>query len=77
MPGRYAAGTEVPSDKSRTEIERTLRRYGAAAFAYGWEENTAHVAFKLSGRQIRFRLPLPAVYARQAMPALLAGSADA
>lgn len=37
----------------------TLRRYGATAFAYGWEENTAHVAFKLSGRQIRFRLPLP------------------
>ena len=27
--GRYAAGTEVSTDKSKTEIERTLARYGA------------------------------------------------
>ena len=27
--GRYAAGTEVPTDKPKTEIERTLARYGA------------------------------------------------
>ena len=59
MTGRYAAATEVPSDRSRTEIERTLRRYGATAFAYGWEGATAHVGFKLAGRQIRFTLPLP------------------
>ncbi|HZR50148.1 MAG TPA: hypothetical protein VFB06_11570 [Streptosporangiaceae bacterium] len=59
MPGRYAAGTEVSSDKSRTEIERTLRRYGATAFAYSWEGNQAQVAFKLGDRHIRFRLPLP------------------
>lgn len=59
MAGRYAASTEVSSDKSRTEIERTLRRYGATAFTYGWEDTTAQVMFKLDGRQIRFRLPLP------------------
>lgn len=56
---KYAAGTEVPSDRSRSEIERTLRRYGASAFAYGWEGDRAQVAFKLAGRQIQFRLPLP------------------
>lgn len=56
---RYAATTEVPSDRSRSEIERTLRRYGAAAFAYGWEGNHAQVGFKLAGRQIKFILPLP------------------
>lgn len=56
---RYAAGTEVSSDRSRSEIERTLRRYGATAFAYAWEGETAQVAFKLAGRQIQFRLPLP------------------
>lgn len=56
---RYAASTEVSSDRSRSEIERTLRRYGASAFAYAWEGETAQIAFKLDGRQIRFRLPLP------------------
>ena len=39
MAGRYAAQTEVSSDRSRAEIERTLRKYGATAFAYGWEGN--------------------------------------
>lgn len=58
MP-RYAANTEVPSDRSRAEIERTLRRYGASAFAYGWEGNRAQIGFKLADRQIRFMLPLP------------------
>lgn len=58
MP-RYAAQTEVSSDRSRSEIERTLRRYGASAFAYGWEGDMAQVGFKLADRQIRFRLPLP------------------
>lgn len=56
---RYAANTEVSSDRSRSEIERTLRRYGATAFAYAWEGQMATIAFKLADRQIRFRLPLP------------------
>src|SRR5580700_3227660 len=56
---RYAASTEVSSDRSRSEIERTLRRYGATAFAYGWEGNMAQIGFKLASRQIKFRLPLP------------------
>lgn len=57
--GRYAEGTEVPSDRSRSEIERTLRRYGATAFAYAWEGDSAQIAFRLSSLHIRFRLPLP------------------
>jgi hypothetical protein len=56
---RYAAQTEVSSDRSRSEIERTLRRYGATAFAYGWEGNRAQIGFKLADRQIKFTLPLP------------------
>lgn len=58
----YAAGTDVPSDRSRAEIERTLKRYGARAFAYAWEEDDAPVAtiaFRLADRQVRMRLPLP------------------
>jgi hypothetical protein len=56
---RFAANTDVSSEKSRSEIERTLTRYGATAFMYGWEGEAAAVAFHANGRRIRFRLPLP------------------
>jgi hypothetical protein len=35
--GRYAEGTDVPVDRSRSEIERVLQRYGASGFGYSWE----------------------------------------
>jgi hypothetical protein len=56
---RYAERTTVPSDASRNEIERTLRRYGANAFAYGWEANQATIIFAMADRRIRFNLPMP------------------
>ncbi len=56
----YAANTDVSSDKSRSEIERTLTRYGADQFMYGWQEGGAVVGFRMEGRMIRFLLPLPA-----------------
>ena len=31
----YAQQTQVSTDKSRAEIERTLQRYGADQFMYG------------------------------------------
>lgn len=37
---RYAAGTAVPMERSRLEVERTLQRYGASGFAYAWEHRT-------------------------------------
>jgi hypothetical protein len=37
---RYASGTSVTQDRSRTEIEQTLVRYGASAFMYGTETNS-------------------------------------
>jgi hypothetical protein len=55
----YAANTEVPVERSRAEIERTLERYGATAFAYGWDRARAQIEFAASGRRIRFVLPLP------------------
>lgn len=58
MP-RYAADTSVSSDQSRAEIERTLRRYGADQFVYGWQMDKAMVGFSMEGRQIRFILPMP------------------
>ncbi len=56
---RYAVNTEVTSDRSRSEIESTLRRYGAMKFAYGWTDEEATVLFELVGRRVLFRLPLP------------------
>jgi hypothetical protein len=56
---RYAEGTVVSTEASRNEIERTLKRYKADAFAYGTEGNKASVMFRMAGRQIRFILTLP------------------
>lgn len=56
---RYAANTEVSSDRSRAEIETTLRRYGASAFSYGWDARAAAIMFEIGQRRMRFRLPLP------------------
>lgn len=61
----YASETTVDSAKSRAEIERTLTRYGAESFSYGWEAGRAAIAFVADGRQIRFVLPLPDKNLRQ------------
>jgi hypothetical protein len=58
MP-RYAANTEVSSTRSRDEIERTLTRYGADQFMYGWQDGSAVIAFRANDRRVRFILPLP------------------
>ena len=56
---RYAAQTEVSAARSRDEIERTLRRYGADQFMYGWESGRAVLGFRMDGRHVRFVLPMP------------------
>jgi hypothetical protein len=65
MSERYAARTEVSTDKSRAEIERTLMRYGADGFVYGWEGNRAMIAFRMKGRRIQFELLLPDKYDKE------------
>lgn len=55
----YAENTSVPADRSRAEIERTLQRYGASQFMYGYDEQHSMVAFAMAGRQVRFVLPMP------------------
>ena len=56
---KYAESTEVPADRSRAEIERTLERYGATGFMYGWQAQQAVVAFQVHGKMLRFIVPLP------------------
>jgi hypothetical protein len=55
----YANKTEVSSDRSRQEIERTLARWGADSFAYMTSRGHAQVAFEYDRKRIRFVLPLP------------------
>ena len=55
----YAMRTSVSTEASRNEIERTLKRYGASAFAYGWNGSDAMVQFEAHDRRIRFVLHLP------------------
>lgn len=56
---RYAETTTVTADRSRGEIERTLTRYGATAFMYGWEATRAVVQFRMADLIVRFELPMP------------------
>ena len=56
---RFAEKTSVNSSKSREEIERTLARYGATGFMYGWTGEQATVAFAMNDRHIKFVLPMP------------------
>jgi hypothetical protein len=65
MSGRYAENTSVTSEKSRGEIERTLARYGADQFSYGWDANRAMIMFRAHERLIRFVLPMPDRTARE------------
>lgn len=55
----YAAKTQVSPEKSRMEIEQTLRRYGADAFGFGQDGNRAIVTFRAHGRAVRFLIPVP------------------
>ena len=65
MAPRFASETTVPSETSRAEIERLLRRYRATGFAYGWQGNRAMVQFEMADRRVKFILPMPERQARE------------
>lgn len=56
---RFASKTEVPAEKTRAEIESTVRRYGADGFLSGWEGRSAMVQFRSAGRYVRLTMELP------------------
>ena len=56
---RFAADTSVSVERSKAEIETTLRKYGADQFMSGWKDGKAAVQFRLKGKMVRFILPLP------------------
>lgn len=55
----YATGTQVSEERSRNEIERLLRHFGADGFLYAVEGRKARIAFKHGGLAIRFTINLP------------------
>ncbi len=58
---RYAEGTTVGPERTRLDLEKLLRRFGADQFVAGWDEATGQhaVAFRMANRQIRLDLPMP------------------
>jgi hypothetical protein len=57
--GKYGATTQVGTGRSREEIERTLVRYGADGFGYGFDGNRAVVTFRMNDIMVRFMLVMP------------------
>jgi len=55
----YARNTSVSADRSRAEMQKTLQRYGAIAFAYAEKAEAAMVEFQMAGKRVRFLLPMP------------------
>lgn len=59
MTSRYAENTTVSTSRSREEIERTLQRFGATGFMYGWNPQKQSLAFEIENRRIRYDVPMP------------------
>lgn len=57
----YASGTSVSAERTKAEIETTLRRYGATQFVSGWDssKDRAYVGFHVAERSMKFILTLP------------------
>jgi len=49
----FARRTTVTVEKSRAEIERVVKRYGAKGFVSGWQDNRVRIEFLARDRHIR------------------------
>jgi hypothetical protein len=56
---RFAARTKVPVEKTKVEMERLLKRYGAKGFASAWQGDAARIEFIACDRHIRFTVVVP------------------
>lgn len=55
---KYAANTKVSVSRSKTEVDATLRRYGASAVGIMESQTTCFVVFELNGRRVKMELPI-------------------
>jgi hypothetical protein len=60
MRPRYAAGTAVPEDKSRREIEEQLLRHGAKDLSFAYDAGHVVYLAHFPAGTIRFAMVLPA-----------------
>jgi hypothetical protein len=56
----YARNTRVPPEKTRAEIERCVRKYGASGFIAGWQGDAVRIEFLARDRHIRMTMTEPA-----------------
>ncbi|HDY89046.1 MAG TPA: hypothetical protein ENH82_13150 [bacterium] len=52
----YAQGTEVSTDKSKTELKKIIYRFGASNYQFAESDEKAMVQFIIGNRMIRFML---------------------
>jgi hypothetical protein len=55
----YARYTRVPPEKTRAEIERTVKKYGAKGFVSGWQGDRVKIEFLCRDRHIRMTMIEP------------------
>lgn len=55
----YAKDTSVPVERTRAEIEKLVKKYGAKGFSAGWLGDRANISFIAHDRQIRFTIIVP------------------
>lgn len=55
----YAAHTQVPVERTKAEIEKLVKKYGAKGFATGWHGDRAQLSFVAHERHIRFTIIVP------------------
>lgn len=55
----FASKTSVPVERSQSEIQKMLVRFGATAFASSWDQSKACVQFAYKAWHVRFELTLP------------------
>jgi hypothetical protein len=55
----YARNTRVPPEKSRADIERCVRKYGASGFVSGWQGDAVRIEFLARDRHIRMSMTEP------------------
>jgi len=55
----FAKNTSVSVERTRAEIEITLKRYGASAFGYMLRDTKSIIGFEYNQKSIRFELVMP------------------
>lgn len=56
---KYAAGTSVSPARSREELDKMLKKYGATGFGYVDQERAAAIMFSINGRTYRYLVQMP------------------